>query len=130
VTGWGWGLDYLWAHRLGYRDMMIVDDTPMIHTRPVGSAQDPELKHRLGVELNRIMQDSGAHPWKASLAGLTRDERILTRTTPEFLRLYLKGYWDRLADDAAGFAQIMTHQSFTPPGGASVAPPDGLARRA
>ena len=34
----GWGLDFLWAHLLKYpKDKMaIIDETPVVHTRPVG----------------------------------------------------------------------------------------------
>ena len=50
----GWGLDYLWPSMIDDRDnIIIVDKTPIVHTRPVGSAghgggtKNPkhELKH-------------------------------------------------------------------------------------
>jgi hypothetical protein len=32
----GWGLDYLWAVLLEYKNMAIIDATPATHTRPLG----------------------------------------------------------------------------------------------
>lgn len=34
----GWGLDFLWPVLLNYKDMALIDATPMTHTKPLGGA--------------------------------------------------------------------------------------------
>jgi hypothetical protein len=54
-TGWGWGLDSVWPKLLGYRNVGVVDGTPVIHTRPVGQMRDAELGRRVMAESDSIL---------------------------------------------------------------------------
>jgi hypothetical protein len=54
-TGWGWGLDSLWPKLLDYRNVAIIDGTPVVHTRPVGQMRDAELARRVMQESDRIL---------------------------------------------------------------------------
>jgi len=54
-TGWGWGLDSVWPKLLGYRDVGIIDATPVVHTRPVGQMRDPQLARRVLDESDRML---------------------------------------------------------------------------
>src|SRR5215213_4230137 len=49
-TGWGWGLDSLWPKLLDYKQVAIIDATPVTHTRPVGEMRDAELGGRVLAE--------------------------------------------------------------------------------
>ena len=33
-SGIGWGVDYVWAKLLGYKDIFVMDETPVTHSRP------------------------------------------------------------------------------------------------
>jgi hypothetical protein len=93
-TGWGWGLDFLWPHMLKNRGIMIIDATPVTHTRPVRSVTDQDLKNRVVAETNAILEASKAPVLLTTLEGLTRDGRVLNHKDPEFRRLYTAGYAD------------------------------------
>ena len=54
-SGWGWGLDSLWPHLLDYRNVGIIDATPVLHTRPVGQFRDAELDRTVRAESDAIM---------------------------------------------------------------------------
>jgi len=61
----GWGLDFLWSHLLDYPQdrIAILDETPIIHTRPLHSgpyyAQCAKLGVDPGAELVRILSEHG-----------------------------------------------------------------------
>lgn len=55
-TGWGWGLDSLWPKLLEYRNVGVIDSTPVLHTRPVGQFRDAELGRQVRAESDAIMQ--------------------------------------------------------------------------
>jgi hypothetical protein len=54
-TGWGWGLDSVWPKLLDYRNVGIIDATPVIHTRPVGRMRDVELARRVEAESDKLL---------------------------------------------------------------------------
>jgi hypothetical protein len=58
-TGWGWGLDSLWPHLLEHRNVGVIDEVPVLHTRPVGQLRDADLANRVRAESDRIMHDYG-----------------------------------------------------------------------
>lgn len=58
ATGWGWGLDSLWPKLLGYRDVGMIDATPVLHTRPVGQMRDEDLARRVRAESDAIMDSN------------------------------------------------------------------------
>ncbi len=58
----GWGLDFLWGRRLDYKDLFVIDETPVISTRPFNADRDPELHQTAQADLNRFMRDNKV-PW-------------------------------------------------------------------
>ena len=54
-TGWGWGLDLLWAKLLSYEDILIIDETPVLHTRPVAGGYSPALLQKVRDEMHQII---------------------------------------------------------------------------
>jgi len=61
-SGEGWGLDFLWSKKLGYKDIFVVDETTVLHTRSLRSHGDPELHKKLNAEMVKIMQANQV-PW-------------------------------------------------------------------
>ncbi len=63
LTASGWGLDLLWQHLLGYPDdrIAVLDQTPVVHTRPVGGGVFYKNCAKMGVfpqsDLERIVND-------------------------------------------------------------------------
>lgn len=111
VSGWGYGLEFVWAKRVDYKDIIVADATPMRHTRPVGANYPAGLMESLIREMRVLMQAEGA-PWKlATLAGQTRDKGLLAHTSAKFLRLYMDGYWDLAKDDDRLFMRLMHEQT-------------------
>ena len=111
VSGWGYGLEFVWAKRVDYKDIIVVDAAPMRHTRPVGANYAPGQMESLRKEMHELMQSQNA-PWLlASLAGQTRDKGLLPRATAKFLRLYMDGYWDLAKTDDRVFMMLMHEQT-------------------
>lgn len=106
-TGWGWGLDFLWSHMLSNKGMIIVDDTPVIHTRPPGSMTDLVLKQKLHAEMMDILAIITTPNMPKTLSGLNKDGRILNEQDADFLRLYMGGYWDKIKDNPAYFSNLL-----------------------
>lgn len=65
----GWGLDYVWPHQLGNQtaSMGIIDETPVLHGRPVGQSYDMEAAH---AEMLQLMADYGARIDSSEFGGL------------------------------------------------------------
>lgn len=94
-TGWGWGLDLLWAKRLRYKDMFVIDETPVVHTRPVDMNCNAELQDRCSEELRRIIRENNL-PWALkTLSGFDAAGAEITENDPLFLYRLYRGY-DRL----------------------------------
>ena len=109
-SGWGYGLEFVWAKRLDYKDIIVVDATPMRHTRPVGANYPPGLMESLRKEMHELMQAENA-PWLlATLAGQTRDQ-LLPREAARFLRLYIEGYWDLAKDNDRFLGSLLQAQT-------------------
>ena len=53
----GLGLDSVWPKLLEYRNVGIVDATPVLHTRPVGQMRDPELGARVLAESDKLLAE-------------------------------------------------------------------------
>lgn len=108
-SGSGWGLDYLWAMKLGYRDMWIVDSVPMRHTRPVGLAYNSRMNEFIA-ETRALVRAQGASGVMRSLNGVTLKGEKLSLKDPDFMRLYLAGYWDQVKDHSVLFWRVLRHQ--------------------
>lgn len=95
TTGWGWGLDPLWAKLLNYEDLGILDAIPVVHTRPVGRLRDADLHRRLSEENDRILADYQCPSQMVTFAGIGSDLKDMTLTPEELLVKLVQG-WDYL----------------------------------
>jgi hypothetical protein len=96
ATGWGWGLDSLWPKLLGYRNVGILDATPVLHTRPVGQVRDVALQRRVLGESDRILSKYACrqiHTTFAELGG----PLALENDAPRLLAELVTG-WQYLID--------------------------------
>jgi hypothetical protein len=94
-SGWGWGLDPLWAKLLDYQDLGILDGTPVLHTRPVGKLRDADLHHRLTIENDQIITTHQCDAQFVTFAGIGSDLEDMTLTPDELLVKLVQG-WDYL----------------------------------
>ena len=111
-TGWGWGLDSLWPHLLGYRDVGIVDAVQVLHTRPVGQSRDLELATRVRAESDRIMREHGCAQVHATYAAFGSSLQRLD-LSPGALRAGLVAGWQHLIDADARVKDWLVHYQET-----------------
>lgn len=64
-SGVGWGLDYVWAKMLDYRDIFVMDETPVVHSRP--SNNSPATSKAGFAEMQAMMQKYQALPTEKNL---------------------------------------------------------------
>ncbi len=135
TTGWGWGLDPLWAKLLDYQDLGILDAVPVLHTRPVGTLRDADLHRRLSEENDRILAAHQCPSQMVTYAGIGPHLQDLALSPDELLVKLVQG-WDYLFErDPRLLRWIGEHQApfFTWPAypvlGAPTSPPawPGLA---
>ena len=109
-TGIGWGLDHLWAKRLGFTDIWVIDDTPITHWRP-GSLSD-ELGKASHAELLKIAGEPEQKWIKKTLAGVDKKTGFeITEHDPAFLPQLFKGYAQLLDKHPERFHEIYARQS-------------------
>lgn len=94
-TGWGWGLDPLWAQLLDHQGLGILDAVPVLHTRPVGRLRDADLHRRLSEENDRILEDHRCSSQMVTYAGIGPDLQDLPLGPDELLVRLVQG-WDYL----------------------------------
>ncbi len=58
----GWGLDFLWGRRLDYKDLVVIDEAPVISTRPFNVDHDPKLHKTAQADLNRFIRGNKVRP--------------------------------------------------------------------
>ncbi len=111
TTGWGWGLDPLWAKLLDYRDLGILDAVPVLHTRPVGQLRDAELHRRLSEENDRILAAHDCASQMVTFAGIGWDLQDMALDPAELLVKLVQG-WDYLFErDPRVLGWIVEHQA-------------------
>jgi hypothetical protein len=111
ATGWGWGLDPLWAKLLDYKDLGILDATPVLHTRPVGALRDGDLHRRLSEENDRILAEHDCASQMVTFAGIGADLQDMALSPTELLVNLVQG-WDYLFDrDPRLLRWIVEHQA-------------------
>jgi hypothetical protein len=111
TSGWGWGLDPLWAKLMDYEDLGILDAVPVLHTRPVGKFRDADLHRRLSEENDRILEDHQCPSRMVTFAGIGPDLRDMALSPAELLVELVQG-WDYLfARDPRVLRWIVEHQS-------------------
>jgi hypothetical protein len=96
-TGWGWGLDSLWPKLLDYKNVAIIDGTPVVHTRPVGEMRDEELRARVVAESDRILAEGDCSQLHATFGAFDSNLERLD-LAPERLLLDLVDGWRYLID--------------------------------
>jgi hypothetical protein len=108
---------------LGYKNVGIVDGTPVVHTRPVGRMRDQDLARRVLEESARLL---AAHDCRQAHTTFGAFDARLRRidTTPERLLADLVGGWQGLIDqDPRVLAWIADFQR--PPEGWPAYPTEG-----
>jgi hypothetical protein len=97
-TGWGWGLDSVWPKLLEYRNVGIIDATPVLHTRPVGRMRDPELGRRVEAESDKLLADYECRQTHVTFDGFDEDGSPLGLSAEELLARLVNGYrylWEK-----------------------------------
>jgi hypothetical protein len=111
ASGWGWGLDPVWAKLLDYQDLGIIDAVPVVHTRPVGMLRDADLQRQLSEENDRILAEYQCGLEMVTYAGIGPDLQDMD-LSPEQLLVELVQGWDYLyAADPRVLHWIVEHQA-------------------
>jgi len=92
TTGFGWGLDYVWPHLLGYRGLMIFDSITVRHTRKSGMNLTNEVYVPGQAEMQEIVNRAGATPYWKTLGGYGEDGAYRAAEDAGFVADYLAGY--------------------------------------
>ncbi len=90
-SGSGFGLDCLWAYILAYKNMWIIDQTTVRHTRPVGISKDEVLRSLARYDLERIKGFGIPEPL-STLAGIDLSGRLSQSTDAGFNSRLRRGY--------------------------------------
>lgn len=128
TTGWGWGLDSVWPKLLGYERMGVIDDTPVLHTRPVGAFRDAELGRRVLAESDRLLNDHDCAQVHRVFEAYGPDLRPMTLDPTELTALLADGWQYLVPANPSVLPWIVEAQS--PPGGWPTYPVAGTPSRA
>ena len=109
-TGWGWGVDVVWATQLGFKDLFVIDDTPVLHTRPVYSSYNPELRDRVNAELRAILQEHRLVWAMKTLSGFLPDGTEIIQADKQFLYRLFRGYDYVFRQHPGRFAEVIQWQ--------------------
>src|SRR4051812_29812236 len=90
-TGWGWGLDSVWPKLLDYRNVGIIDGTPVVHTRPVGQMRDLELAARVHAESDSILARYDCEQMHTAFGAFGPDLARLDLNAEQLLDQLVKG---------------------------------------
>jgi hypothetical protein len=97
-TGWGWGLDSVWPKLLEYRNVGIIDATPVVHTRPVGRMRDAELGRRVEAESDKLLADYDCRQTHVTFDSFDEEGAPLGLSSEELLARLVAGYrylWEK-----------------------------------
>lgn len=109
-TGWGWGLDLLWAKLLSYEDILIIDETPVLHTRPVAGGYSPALLQKVRDEMYQIINLHEV-PWLLkTLSGIDASGLEMPESDEAFLYRLFRGYASLFRRHPGRFSEIFSHQ--------------------
>lgn len=108
-TGSGWGLDYVWAKRLRYQQLFVMDETAVLHTRPVASAYAERLKP-YWAEMLKIMREHQAPGVFKSFSGYRSDGSEITEGDRTFLYHLFHGYERMFAEKPERFRDMLMLQ--------------------
>ena len=110
VTGWGWGLDSVWPKILGYRNVGIIDATPVVHTRPVGEMRDRDLAAAVRDESDRMLAQYECRQTHTTFGAFGPDLAPLDLTPDELLAELIAGARDLIAEDPRILGWIRDYQ--------------------
>jgi len=91
-SGWGWGVDAVWAKRLEFKDLFVIDETPVLHTRPVHSNYGSDLLKRASAEMVEILRETKVVWTMKTLSAFLPDGREIMETDDAFLYRLFRGY--------------------------------------
>jgi hypothetical protein len=117
ATGWGFGLDSAWPKMLNYEHIGIIDEVSVVHTRPVGTFKDPELRRRVMQESDNILGKFECSQRLVTFAGIGPDlfagigpDLRDAWLTPERLVVELVRGWQYLFDQDANALRWLFEQ--------------------
>lgn len=120
----GWGLDNLWPKMLGNNAKVgVIDDAPVFHTRPVGSAgngmgKQKNIKNKFFVkkkaitphdELANVLKKYDLDQIVTCIKGMTLDNKLIQANDEKFIKLFISGCDQRLLENTIinyGFKNI------------------------
>src|SRR3712207_3001992 len=111
-TGWGWGLDSVWPKLLGYRNVGIIDATPVLHTRPVGQMRDVDLASRVLAESDRLLTEYDCEQVHTTFGAFGPDLRPRALTEDELLAELVAGSRYLIETDPRVLSWITAYQRF------------------
>ncbi|MDB5777648.1 MAG: hypothetical protein JWP93_13 [Polaromonas sp.] len=110
ATGWGFGLDAAWPKMLGYEHIGIIDEVSVVHTRPVGTFKDPDLRRRVMQESDDILAKFECSQRLVTFAGVRPDLRDASLTPEELLVELVRGWQYLFARDANALRWLFEQQ--------------------
>ena len=89
--GAGYGLDFVWPYILGFKDIWIIDETPVRHTRPVGS--NYSRAYRQSMKYDLLLIKGFGIPWEMrSVGGYTISDDYISAEDVDFDATLRRGY--------------------------------------
>lgn len=113
-TGWGWGLDDVWARRLSYRGLWVFDDATVRHARPVGAARSAAQVKAAEAEMRAVRARHDACSMRKTTAGHRADGTRVAASDPAFPALYDAGYRWFLDAHPEATERMRRHQEMDP----------------
>ena len=113
-AGTGFGLDLLWPMMLGWRDIWIMDASPVEHTRPVGQQRSSALGEISQYDF-RFIAGLGVVGATWSYGGYTPQGTYLDYRDSRFAELYRQGYAYVQQHYPQYWAEVCAFQPSAPP---------------
>ena len=98
--GNGWGLDYLWARRLDHKDIFIIDETPVTHSRQ--NSITPERDEAGRLELAKIAGVDFPEWRQKTYAGIEPNGREIPEVDGHLFEGLARGYATLFSHDRSG----------------------------
>ena len=108
-TGWGFGLDSAWPKMLDYQNIGIIDAVSVVHTRPVGTFKNPDLRRRVMQESDDILAKFECSQRLITFCGIGADFKDAA-LPPEKLLVELVRGWQYLFDRDANALRWLFEQ--------------------
>ncbi|GBR49731.1 fucolectin tachylectin-4 pentraxin-1 [Acetobacter pomorum DSM 11825] len=113
-AGTGFGLDLLWPMMLGWRDIWIMDATPVEHTRPVGQQRSSALGEMSEYDF-RFIAGLGVVGATWPYGGYTPQGTYLDYQDKRFAEVYRQGYAYVQQQYPQYWAEVCAFQASAPP---------------